>query len=77
MTEKQLLRRIVADPRIMSGKAVIRGTRLPLDLILEKVAYGASVKDLQQDYPFITEDDVRAALLYAAKRMRLEEIFAA
>ena len=59
MTEKQLLRRIVADPRIMSGKAVIRGTLLPLDLILEKVAYGASVKENQKGQPLTVDTGQR------------------
>jgi uncharacterized protein (DUF433 family) len=77
VTENQLLRRIVANPRIMFGKPVIRGTRLPVDMIVEKVAYGATTQDLQKDYPFITDADVTAALLYAAKRVRLEETFAA
>jgi uncharacterized protein (DUF433 family) len=77
VTEKQLLRRVMTDPRIMFGKPVIRGTRLPVDMIVEKVAYGATLQDLQRDYPFIRDDDVKAALLYAAKCVRLEEIFAA
>lgn len=44
---------------------------------VEKLAYGATMKDLRKDYPFITEDDIRAALLYAAKRLAHEEIYAA
>jgi uncharacterized protein (DUF433 family) len=77
MTEKALLRRIVVDPKIMLGKPVIKGTRLPVEIIVEKVAYGASVDDLRRDYPFLKEDDVRAALLYAAKRIANEEVYEA
>ena len=77
MTEKALLRRIVVDPKIMLGKPVIKGTRLPVEIIVEKVAYGASVDDLRRDYPFLKDDDVRAALLYAAKRIANEEVFEA
>ena len=77
MSEKKLLKRIVIDPKIMLGKPVIKGTRLTVDLILEKVAYGEAVEDLKRDYPFLTEDDIRAALLYAAKRLAHEEIYAA
>lgn len=77
MTEKQLLKRIVVDPKIMLGKPVIKGTRLPVELIMEKLAYGETLEQLKQDYPFICQDDIRAALLYAAKRLAHEEIFAA
>ena len=77
MTEKTLLKRIVVNPKIMLGKPVIKGTRLPVEIIVEKVAYGATIGDLQKDYPFLKGDDVRAALLYAAKRIANEEIYEA
>jgi uncharacterized protein (DUF433 family) len=75
MTEKTLLKRIVVDPKIMLGKPVIKGTRLPVEIIIEKVAYGATIEDLRKDYPFLKEGDIRAALLYAAKRIANEEIY--
>lgn len=77
MTERTLLRRIVVDPKIMLGKPVIKGSRLPVEIIVEKVAYGATVDDLIKDYPFLKEDDVRAALLYAARRIANEEVYEA
>jgi uncharacterized protein (DUF433 family) len=77
MNSSQLLKRVISNPKVMLGKPVIKGTRLPVALIVEKVAYGATLGDLRLDYPFLTEDDVRAALLYAAKRLSLEEIHAA
>ena len=77
MTEKGLLRRIVINPKIMLGKPVIKGTRLTVEIIVEKLAYGETIEDLKRDYPFITEDDIRAALLYAAKRLAHEEVYAA
>jgi uncharacterized protein (DUF433 family) len=63
MTEKTLLKRIVVDPKIMLGKPVIKGTRLPVEIIVEKVAYGATIDDLRKDYLFLKGDDIRAALL--------------
>jgi uncharacterized protein (DUF433 family) len=77
MTERTLLKRIVVDPKIMLGKPVIKGTRLPVEIIVEKVAYGAALADLRKDYPFLKEEDIRAALLYAAKRIANEEVFEA
>ena len=75
MTEEKLLERIEINPKIMLGKPVIRGTRLTVELIVEKIAYGATVVGLTADYPFITEKDVKAALLYAARHLAHEEIF--
>ena len=48
-----------------------------VEIIIEKLAYGETIEDLKRDYPFLTEDDIRAALLYAAKRLANEEIYAA
>jgi uncharacterized protein (DUF433 family) len=77
MTEKALLKRVVINPKVMLGKPVIKGTRLPVEIIVEKVAYGATIDDLRKDYPFLKGDDIRAALLYAAKRIANEEIYEA
>ena len=77
MTEKTLLKRITVDPKIMLGKPVIKGTRLPVEIIVEKIAYGATIDGLKKDYPFLKEDDIRAALLYAAKRIANEEVYEA
>jgi len=59
------LKRIVADPKVMGGKPVIRGTRITVDLILELLASGMT-PEIAEDYK-ISIEDVRAALLYAAK----------
>jgi len=75
MTEKTLLKRIVVNPEIMLGKPVIKGTRLTVEIIVEKIAYGATIDDLKRDYPFLTGDDIKAALLYAAKRIAHEEVY--
>ncbi len=77
MTEEKLLKRIAINPKIMLGKPVIKGTRLTVEIIVEKIAYGETIEDLKRDYPFLTEDDIRAALLYAAKRLAHEEVYAA
>jgi len=73
MHKKNLLSRIERKPEIMFGKPVIKGTRLPVDLILEKLAYGYTEKKLEDEYPFITKEDIQAVLLYASKAISLEE----
>jgi uncharacterized protein (DUF433 family) len=60
---------IMSDPQILYGKPCIKGTRIPVDLILEKLAYGEQVNDLLQDYPRITDKDIYACLFYAAEKI--------
>jgi uncharacterized protein (DUF433 family) len=77
MKEEKLLKRIEINPKVMLGKPVIKGTRLPLEILIEKLAYGATFESLKEDYPFLHDEDIQAALLYAAKMLGSEEIFAA
>ena len=64
------LRRIVIDAKVMLGKPVIRGTRVPVELLVEKLAFGASFDGIRKDYPFLTAEDIREAVLYAARTGR-------
>ena len=65
--------RIVADPGIRRGRPVIRGTRVPVEVVVGQVAAGETIESIADDYG-ITRDDVLAALAYAAKRIANEEI---
>ena len=65
--------RIELNPRVMLGKPVIRGTRIPVELIVRKLAEGADEKSLIQAYPRLTADDIHAALHYAADSLAHEE----
>ena len=67
------MERIVIDENIRHGKPVIRGTRVPVDLILGALAGGMSYKEICEDYE-VTEEDIRAAIEYAAKIVSNEEI---
>ena len=66
--------RIVADHRVMLGKPVIKGTRITVELILRKLAQGATPQDITQMYPRITLEDISAVFLYAADVLANEEI---
>ena len=66
--------RITQNPEIMLGKPVIKGTRIPVELLIRKIAEGAAVQDLLDAYPRLTTEDIQAALLYAADVVALEEI---
>lgn len=65
--------RIEINPRVMLGKPVIRGTRIPVELILRKLSEGATDKDLLDAYPRLTREDIRAAVRYAADVVAHEE----
>jgi len=66
------LERIELDPRVCNGKPVIKGTRIPVSVIIEQVAEGKSWDKILTGYPELTRDDIHAALLYA--RASLEHI---
>jgi uncharacterized protein (DUF433 family) len=59
--------RIEKKPDVMLGKPVIKGTRVPVELIIRKLGEGASFNDLLDAYPNLVEKDIHAALLYAAE----------
>lgn len=58
--------RIEMNPRVMLGKPVIRGTRIPVELILRKLSEGATEAELLDAYPRLTREDIQAAIGYAA-----------
>jgi uncharacterized protein (DUF433 family) len=66
--------RIEINPKVMLGKPVIRGTRIPVELILRKLAEGATEADLLDGYPHLKRADIQAALSYAADALGHEEV---
>lgn len=58
---------IISNPQILNGKPVIAGTRISVELILDRIASGMSLKDILQDYPHLTTDQIQAAISYAKK----------
>ncbi len=66
--------RISSDPEILHGKPCIKGTRIPVFLLVGLVAGGEPIDTILQDYPSVTKDDITAALRYAAKLAEYEVI---
>jgi uncharacterized protein (DUF433 family) len=62
-----MAKKIVCDPKIMVGKPTFEGTRIPVHIVLDMMADGASIDDVLVSYPTLDESDVRAALGYAAR----------
>lgn len=68
--------RIVVDPAILVGKPTIKGTRISVELILDRASDGWTMEDILSSYPTITREDVLAALSFAAELLK-EETFVA
>ena len=64
---KEVMERVVIDPEVLSGKPVIKGTRIPVYLIIELLGNGIAEKEILRQYPTLKKEDIKAALLYASK----------
>lgn len=67
--------RIVADPKVLAGKPVIKGTRLAVEFILDLLAEGWSEAEILQNYPKLTHEDIQACLSYASALIKSEKVF--
>lgn len=66
---EQLSYRIIQDPAVLAGKPVVRGTRIPVELVLEYLANNPNFDELFADYPRLTMEDVKACLTYAQRKV--------
>ena len=73
MESKKPLDRLERNPKRMMGKPVIKGTRIPVELILRKLSEGATLEELLDAYPRLSREDIQATLAYAAEALALEE----
>jgi uncharacterized protein (DUF433 family) len=66
MTHKTInyTKHIITNPKIMGGRPVIKGTRIPVETVLHRLAHELDTKTLLEDYPRLTEDDIKACLAY-------------
>ena len=69
MTDKKLLERISINPSVMTGKPVIRGTRLTVEFILNLMAHGATTQEIMAEYQGLTVEDLQACILFASKSL--------
>ena len=65
--------RITMDPEVLSGKPVIKGTRIPVYLIIQLLANDMTEKEILRQYPTLKKQDIKAALVYASKSLENEE----
>ena len=74
-TQQTYQDRIIIDPKIMVGKPVVKGTRIPVEVVLERLAEDLDTKTLLADYPRLTKEDIKACLAYAEAVVEGEEVF--
>lgn len=74
MMAMDLLERIAVNPQVMLGKPVIRGTRITVEILLEKIATGSSMDEILVDYPRLSREDVLAAVAYAREVISTDEL---
>jgi len=72
MQDVDLFKKISSDPDICHGKPCIKGTRIPVYLIVSLISEGESIESIIKDYPSITCNDIKAAIKYAAKLCEYE-----
>lgn len=75
--QPDLLERVESNPEIMLGKPVIRGTRVTVEILLEKLAADIPMDEILEDYPFLSRQDILAALAYAGQALGTDELLPA
>jgi uncharacterized protein (DUF433 family) len=66
---------IVSDPAVIMGKPVIKGTRITVELILEKLAAGETIEQILEAHPHLTREGIQAALSFAAQSLRSDVVY--
>lgn len=67
--------RIVADPGVLVGKPVVKGTRISVEMVVALLAKGWTQQQILENYPGLTLDDIRACLAYAAELLQSERLY--
>jgi uncharacterized protein (DUF433 family) len=76
-SRSEYLDRIVVDPEILVGKPIVRGTRIPVELVLAHLAENPDVTELFEAFPHLTIEDVKACLAYAEAVIEGEDVYPA
>jgi uncharacterized protein (DUF433 family) len=69
MNETKMLERISTNPKVMTGKPVIKGTRLTVEFILNLLAHGQTAQEIITEYKGLTQEDIQACILFASKTL--------
>lgn len=66
---------IIADPKVLTGKPVIKGTRIAVEFVLDLLANGWPESEILQNYPRLTHEDIQACLSYASALIKSEKVY--
>ena len=75
MTRRELLDRIVVDPKILVGKPIVRGTRISVELVVDLLSQGWTPETILEQYDHLTREDIQACLAYAGEVLRSEVVY--
>jgi uncharacterized protein (DUF433 family) len=67
--------RVIIDPNVLVGKPVIKGTRLAVEFIIDLFAQGWSERDVLNNYPGVTKEDIQACFAYASRMLKAERVY--
>lgn len=67
--------RIAIDPDVLTGKPIIKGTRLAVEFIIDLLAQGWTEEEILRNYPGLTPQDIRACLIYASNTLKAERVY--
>jgi len=74
--KNEFMTRIFSHPDLRGGEPCIKGTRIPVSVIVASVAQGLTRKDIMREYPQLKDEDITAALMYASESVQQESIYA-
>ena len=66
---------ITSDPKVMLGKPIVKGTRITVEIILEKLSAGETFDDLREGYPALTPESIRGAIAFALDVMKMDVVY--
>ena len=67
--------RVVVDPKILVGKPVVKGTRLAVEFVVDRLAQGWPEEEILRNYPHLTREDIKACLRYASAVLHAEKVY--
>lgn len=74
--KRHFMERIISHPDLRGGEPCVKGTRIPVSLILGSLAQGMMREEILSEYPHITNEDISAALMYASESVQQESVYA-
>lgn len=75
MSDVNWKERITVDPEVLTGKPIIKGTRISVGFVVELLGRGATVTDILEEYDHITAEDIQACLAYSGELLKSERIY--